>query len=112
LALRNLQRRPLADDSVTSPAAAGTDEKRFPSTPPYRTPKVVAPPLGPTTATCGRGCRSGAVRGGGEENVAPVVDPNTHGGSCEGEGGNGRRESAPRRTAAPRLDRSPRPAAP
>jgi hypothetical protein len=30
------------------------------------------------------------VRGGGEEKVAAVVDPNTHGGSCEGEDGNGR----------------------
>jgi hypothetical protein len=41
-------------------------------------------------AGCGRCCRSEVVRGGGEEKVAAVVDPNTHGGSCEGEDGNGR----------------------
>jgi hypothetical protein len=80
----------LADDSVTSLAAAETDEKRFPSTPPYRTPEVVAPPWNPMEAGCGRCCRSEVVRGGGEEKVAAVVDPNIHGGSCEGEDGNGR----------------------
>jgi hypothetical protein len=30
------------------------------------------------------------VRGGGEETTALVVDPNSHGGSCEGERGSGR----------------------
>jgi hypothetical protein len=47
------------------------------------------------------------VRGGSEEKVAAVVDPNTHGGSCEGEDGNGGSESAPRRMSAPWLGRPP-----
>jgi hypothetical protein len=29
------------------------------------------------------------MRGGGEEKVVAVVDPNTDGGSCKGEDGNG-----------------------
>jgi hypothetical protein len=33
------------------------------------------------------------VRGGGEEATVAVVDPNSHGGSREGEGGNDRRWS-------------------
>jgi hypothetical protein len=75
---------------VPSLAAAAADEKRFPSTPAYRMPKGVAAPRDPMGAGCGRSCRSGVMRGGGEEKVVAVVDPNTDGGSCEGEDGNGR----------------------
>jgi hypothetical protein len=81
---------PLADDSVPSLAAAEADEKRVPSTPPYRTPGGAPAPQDPMGAGCGRSGRSGVVHGGDEEKVAAVVDPNTHGGSCEGEDGNGR----------------------
>jgi hypothetical protein len=81
---------PLAGDSVPSLVAAEADEKRVPSTPPYRTPGGVAAPRDPMGAGCGRSCRSGVVRGGGEEKVAAVVDPYTNGGSCEGEDGNDR----------------------
>jgi hypothetical protein len=64
--------------------------KRVPSTPPYKTPREVPAPRDAMGVWCGRSCRSGVVRGGGEEKVAIVVDPNTQGGSCEGEDGNGR----------------------
>jgi hypothetical protein len=90
LARRTSNAAPLADDSVPSLAAAEADEKRVPSTPPYRTPGGVAAPRDPMGAGCGRSCRSGVVRGGGEK-VAAVVDSNTHGGSCEGEDENDRR---------------------